>query len=544
MRALGFNVIRLCVNWNLLEPSAGTYDDMYVERIAQIVGWAKEQDIYVLLDMHMDVYSRFIVSNPNVTWPPYLLPSDGGDGAAPWATQTDGLPPVAVLGIQDLNLAAMRAYDHFYNNDNANGAQGAAPGPGLQDHWIGAMAVLARRFLNESTVLGFEIMNEPLPGSHLDLVDFADNFLFQFYKRTIQALTGVRDGLPDCPATAPGSSGCAYPDLGIHSRQLMFFEPTAVRNQLDFSLQTSKAFSTYENLVFAPHCYTHVFTLDRVFNLPENTTLYPPSFDFAYQTAAKEATGLNAAVFVTEFGAGVGHDEYILRNHVAAQERAGVGGTVWSWKSNCEGGAACDVWCVYRSADGPDGFVPIPQNGVLVPSREKFLSRVYPRYFWGTLAGFGFNPDTLGFSLNATATAASPAGVFTEVYIPRHVNLPVTVSGSAALNRVESYPDGSRAAFVQVLAAGPYSVQVGQGFAFEPAPTLGQQEQELVQQLVGAAMQDYRKAVVAVAQLGERLVHAATEIERESLQWLLKTAGNAIHVAESAVSELLHHLFK
>jgi hypothetical protein len=35
------------------------------------------------------------------------------------------------------------------------------PQPGLQDHYIGAIAALARRFINDPTVVGYEIMNEP-----------------------------------------------------------------------------------------------------------------------------------------------------------------------------------------------------------------------------------------------------------------------------------------------------------------------------------------------------------------------------------------------
>ena len=61
MRALGFNVVRLVLNWSQLEPTAGTYSATYLNRVAQVVGWARQQGIYVILDMHQDQYSRYIV---------------------------------------------------------------------------------------------------------------------------------------------------------------------------------------------------------------------------------------------------------------------------------------------------------------------------------------------------------------------------------------------------------------------------------------------------------------------------------------------------
>jgi endoglycosylceramidase len=168
-------LVRLCLNWNLLEPQPGNYSQQYLDRIAQVhslrssalrvfnalklfthslyacalkvVGWAKEQGIYILLDMHQDQYSRFIFADQAFNYPPYLQPQDGQDGAPAWAVVTDGWPAVAIDGQGPLNLAVMAAVDNFYNNLVIPGLpQGDAPGPGLQDHFIGAIAFLAKRY--------------------------------------------------------------------------------------------------------------------------------------------------------------------------------------------------------------------------------------------------------------------------------------------------------------------------------------------------------------------------------------------------------------
>ena len=69
MRSLGFNVLRLALSWSSLEPQPGVYSGQYLDRIAQVVGWAREQGIYVILDMHEDAYSRYIPRPSRVTEP-------------------------------------------------------------------------------------------------------------------------------------------------------------------------------------------------------------------------------------------------------------------------------------------------------------------------------------------------------------------------------------------------------------------------------------------------------------------------------------------
>ena len=121
-------------------------------------------------------------------------------------------------------------------------------------------------------------MNEPQPGTYIDQYEYSSQHLYPFYQRVIQAITGVRDNLPDCPKENPFGRNCAYPNLGINDqRHLFFVEPTAVRNLLDYSPQKSIPFTSYRNIVYAPHVYTHVFTIDSVLHL--NQSVYPPSFE-------------------------------------------------------------------------------------------------------------------------------------------------------------------------------------------------------------------------------------------------------------------------
>ena len=71
----GFNLIRLCIFWDGVEPMPGIYDEEYLNRIAEVVEVAKQSGIYVFLDMHQDLYSAKYI-----------------DGAPAWATLDEGLP--------------------------------------------------------------------------------------------------------------------------------------------------------------------------------------------------------------------------------------------------------------------------------------------------------------------------------------------------------------------------------------------------------------------------------------------------------------------
>jgi endoglycosylceramidase len=147
------NAVRLCIFWDGLEPQPGHFDKAYLDRIADVVRKAKQQGLYVLLDMHQDLYSvRF------------------GDGAPAWATLDDGKPHTKVSDWNDAYYVSedvQAALDHFWANSPA------PDGEGLQDHYAETWQFVARRFRNEPAVLGYDLMNEPFPGSRAASLELA-----------------------------------------------------------------------------------------------------------------------------------------------------------------------------------------------------------------------------------------------------------------------------------------------------------------------------------------------------------------------------------
>lgn len=153
MREWGFNCVRLGIFWDAVEPEPGRYDDEYLAGVDRRVQWAKENGIYVLLDMHQDLFSAKF----------------GGDGAPEWATLDDGKPHIHPGTIWSAayftSPAVQTAFDNFWAN------KPASDGVGIQDHFAKAWQHVARRYAHEPAVIGYDVFNEPFPGSEI-LQDF------------------------------------------------------------------------------------------------------------------------------------------------------------------------------------------------------------------------------------------------------------------------------------------------------------------------------------------------------------------------------------
>lgn len=145
--AWGFNCMRLVFVWEGLEPTPGTYDEAYLKRLEELVAICHAAGVWAVLDMHQDLFSRRY----------------GGDGAPAWACQDKGLPMTQApyWGLNYLAAPVMACFDAFWAD---------APGPdgiGIQTHYIKAWQHVARRFRDDPTVVGYDLMNEPYVGSDM-----------------------------------------------------------------------------------------------------------------------------------------------------------------------------------------------------------------------------------------------------------------------------------------------------------------------------------------------------------------------------------------
>jgi hypothetical protein len=432
MAALGFNSMRLPLSWSLLEPKRGQFNETYIDRVAQVVGWARDLGMYVIVDMHQNAFSRYV----GRTSPPSLPGSKSPNpryytGAPGWATYTDGLPSVEYLNQRTLNPAVMEADSSFWYDRS-----------GIQDEYIAAVAILAQRFKDDSTVAGYSVFNEPWPGWNLP-PGFDDLLLFPFYRRVIDAVTGVRDGLP-CWRGFFMPAVCGYPDLGVRDqRHLFFLDPSLLREVTDFPTQLALPLTSYPNLVLGIHAYTHVFSLDKLLGQRLDRATYPwGGYDQSYALGEREAKALNAALFVSEFGNFPVDDGAILTNELLEQERHRTGFAFWTWKESGGGSS----WGMFN-----------PDTSCLRIAREFLLARVYPRASADRNLTYHYDSGTGAFALHARGRSGDPP---TVIYVPHEVRGEVAISGAVAQRSIDVLKDGGRIVTVYP-SGGELGVAVG-----------------------------------------------------------------------------------
>ena len=57
-RRMGFNLLRYGIFWDAVDPGPGLIDHDYLERVRKIVRLAEENGIYIILDMHQDLFAQ------------------------------------------------------------------------------------------------------------------------------------------------------------------------------------------------------------------------------------------------------------------------------------------------------------------------------------------------------------------------------------------------------------------------------------------------------------------------------------------------------
>jgi endoglycosylceramidase len=248
LHSWGLNAVRFLVTWAAVEPSEGTYDEAYLDTVAQHLGWAANAGLAVILDMHQDVYGEGF----------------GGDGAPRWACDEARYAAFVPKSLWFLN----------YTDPNVVACVDAFYAPGKQrEHFVAAWRHVAARFAALPVVIGFDPLNEPFWGSAA-IFDFEATLLAPLY---LDVAAVVR-------ASAPG--------------WLVFAEPAASHN---LGLGTRLPPLGLPGVVFAPHVYDTSAESGTGFDVTKR-----PALTAFVADLRNEADGLGAALWIGEYGAPAG----------------------------------------------------------------------------------------------------------------------------------------------------------------------------------------------------------------------------------------------
>jgi endoglycosylceramidase len=281
MRAIGFNALRLPINWSALEPTEdGGFNEVYLDKVEAVVDLCGKHGIRTLLDFHQDAYSKEI----------------GEDGAPLWAI----LPPPTQLlegPLEDLEArrASKQVLDAFatFFGPSADGAM-------LRDRFGKAVAHVAARFKEHPHVTGIEIYNEPVA------TDTDTHILHD------EVLTIAR----------PSDEG-----------QLYYFEPSVLRNLKDKAPLAKR--DPFPGTVYAPHVYTLAFDGTEA----EREAMTKETLRPSNEAAKAEAESWEAPLAVGEYGYdpnGIQGENY-LSWQVDLQDEYQASGFLWVWKEQSQG---------------------------------------------------------------------------------------------------------------------------------------------------------------------------------------------------------------
>ncbi len=152
LAAHGFTAVRLGVLPEAVEPAPGRFDNGYLAGIARTVTLLGRYGIRSLLDLHQDQFNERYQ----------------GEGFPAWMANDNGIPPQPRAGFPGdyVTMPALwRVFDNLWADTPGPGAVG--PRERVARMWVH----IARYFRGNPDVLGYDVFNEPYPGS-----DFASCF--------------------------------------------------------------------------------------------------------------------------------------------------------------------------------------------------------------------------------------------------------------------------------------------------------------------------------------------------------------------------------
>ena len=145
LKKWGLNVVRLGFMWPGLYPDKGNLNESYARKMVEIVNTLEEFGIYVIIDLHQDMLSSLFESYDGAPlWILNQLPAPKKPYPSPFKNK--GL----FYGGAYFTEACSFAFECLYRNVNS-----------FEDYFHEFWTQTARIFKNSSSVLAYELINEP-----------------------------------------------------------------------------------------------------------------------------------------------------------------------------------------------------------------------------------------------------------------------------------------------------------------------------------------------------------------------------------------------
>jgi len=356
---LGFNVIRVPLNWSAYEPERDSINPAYFARVREVIQWCKEANIYVQLDWHADAFSKEIGEDGAPYWTHnYLLPNPRWQGPLNFIT----------LAIRRANPWVFESYRNlFRNRDN------------IRVEFMQMWTDLIREFKDEPTVIGFEPLNEPTTY----FGGISDAEFIGFYKE------------------------CSQKMRAIDTKHLLWLEPDGARNVFDQSPLLTQVFD--DKVVYCPHYYPNLLQGAAYTNVPDWIRNTNKSFD----RIVTEGKSWKAPVCINEWGINptTQSGKALITAYQQQMEDRHLHSIFWLWREPKPGTSG---------ADGTWGFFEDLGNGQSWSLREDAVKNAVIPYCMalpGQYSSHRYNDSTkvLECVFNNTNGTSKPI-----IFIPTH----------------------------------------------------------------------------------------------------------------------------
>jgi endoglycosylceramidase len=415
MASYGLNCVRLVFNWSALEPVRGQYNQAYIDRIKKAIEDAAKYNIYILIDMHQDAWSKYIVSSAEDNC---NRPTKGWDGAPEWATITDGestcMSEAGIGSGRETVRAVVHAFQNFWDNTD-----------GINDACIDAWIHLLKQTANYKNVLGYDLFNEPSLG--YKALDEEVVKIGNYYSKLIKAIRNAEEKY----------------NLLSH---IVFFETSISWNGNPIPFVPNYNFTNEPNICFAPHHYFESIT-DLL------------TIELGYSLLKSLAKMYNTGMLIGEYGffdSDTSISSAKLKRFARVEDENFYSSTIWSW-SQAPGDPHTIDWSGnnYPATDFLLSEIDINGNftGNLKTSFLNVLSRTRPNAIVGYPSKLMSNPDNGNMYLEATTDKSG----ITEIWIPNRFGTP-KISGSNATLQSLTIVEGGFIAKVEVQKN--YSIEV------------------------------------------------------------------------------------
>lgn len=239
----GLNTIRLLFTWEALESERCHYDQTYMEYYEQVIEWAAERKLYVIVDFHQDAYSRWSLGGCGEGFPKWsvteqaqLKEPKNDESCEAWGSK------------MIVDFSHHKTWKNFHNDRE-----------GAKTRFLDMQHYVASRLAKYENVIGYEVINEPW-GTKKEL-----ETLFKQSGRVIRS---------------------ADPDA------ILFFPPHALASSGLIGNNISRP--AFDNIVYSPHYYNPVVFVGKKY-LGDDVGLSLNSMQY-------KANDWNSPLLLGEFG--------------------------------------------------------------------------------------------------------------------------------------------------------------------------------------------------------------------------------------------------